>query len=67
MIYVRMPTPDEAKRLDLTAGRPIAEHIITGYDEDDRPARCVLNILPGNRHVIIYDRRGFPRPDSDPS
>lgn len=66
-IYVRMPTPDEAKRLDLTPGTPIAEHIITGYDQDNRPLRCVLNILPGNRHVIIYDRPGLPLPDSDPA
>ena len=64
-IYVRMPTPDEAKRLDLTPGTPVAEHIITGYDQDDRPVRSVLNILPGNRHVIIYERDGLAAPEDD--
>jgi DNA-binding GntR family transcriptional regulator len=65
-IFVRMPTPAEARRLDLTAGTPVAEHIITGYDPDDRPIRCVLNILPGNRHVIIYEREGFQAPQGNP-
>lgn len=64
-ITVRMPTPDEAKRLDLSPGTPVAEHIITGYDQDDRPVRCVLNVLPGNRHVIIYERDGLPSPESE--
>lgn len=43
----------------------VAEHIITGYDQDDRPVRCVLNVLPGNRHVIIYERDGLPSPESE--
>jgi DNA-binding GntR family transcriptional regulator len=59
-IFVRMPTPDETTRLDLAPGTPVAVHIITGYSRDDRPLRCVLNILPGDRHVIIYDRPGYP-------
>ncbi|HEY9412278.1 MAG TPA: GntR family transcriptional regulator [Jiangellaceae bacterium] len=61
-ILVRMPTPDEAQRLDLAPGTPIAQHIITGYDQDDRPVRCVMSILPGDRHVIIYERDGLPLP-----
>jgi GntR family transcriptional regulator len=64
-ILVRMPTPDEAARLDLAAGTPVASHIITGYGPDDRPLRVVLNVLPGDRHVIVYDRPGLPLPDSE--
>ena len=64
-IFVRMPTPGEAKRRDLAPGTPIAQHIITGYDQNDRPIRCVLNILPGDRHVIIYERGGLPTPEGD--
>lgn len=59
-IFVRMPTPDEVKRLDLAPGTPVAVHIITGYGPSGEPLRCVLNILPGDRHVIIYDRPGYP-------
>jgi DNA-binding GntR family transcriptional regulator len=62
-IYVRMPTPDEVKRLDLAPGTPVAVHVITGYGPADEPLRCVLNVLPGDRHVIIYDRPGYPIPD----
>jgi GntR family transcriptional regulator len=46
-ILVRMPTPDEAARLD------------------DCPLRVVLNILPGDRHVIVYDRPGLPLADNE--
>lgn len=58
-LFIRMPTPAEADRLDLAPGTPVAIHIITGYTAHDRPVRCVVNILPGDRHVIIYDRPGF--------
>jgi DNA-binding GntR family transcriptional regulator len=61
-IFVRMPTPDEVKRLDLAPGTPVATHVITGYGNNDEPLRCVLNVLPGDRHVIIYERPGFPLP-----
>jgi DNA-binding GntR family transcriptional regulator len=61
-IFVRMPTPEEAGRLDLAPGTPVAVHVVTGYGPDERPLRCVLNILPGDRHVVIYDRPGLPLP-----
>jgi GntR family transcriptional regulator len=54
--YVRMPRPDEAHRLDLGPGTPIALHICTGFDASGRPVRCTLNVLPGDRHVIVYER-----------
>jgi GntR family transcriptional regulator len=60
-IYVRMPTPDEARRLDLGPGTPVAYHIATGYTADDRAVRVVLNVLAGDRHVIVYERA---RPDA---
>lgn len=55
-IYVRAPKPEEVSRLDLAPGTPVALHICTGVTADDRPVRCVLNVLPGDRHVIIYER-----------
>jgi DNA-binding GntR family transcriptional regulator len=54
--YVRMPTPDEVRRLDLGPGTPVAYHIATGVTDEDMPVRVVLNVLPGDRHVIVYER-----------
>jgi|SRR5690606_1116340 len=60
--YIRMPTPDEARRLDVGPGTPVAYHVCTGYVEDGTPVRVVLNVLPGDRHVITYERS---RPETD--
>jgi GntR family transcriptional regulator len=60
--YVRMPTPDEVHRLSLGPGTPVAAHICTGLTDDGTPIRVVINVLPGDRHVIVYerDRTGVP-------
>jgi len=63
--YIRMPTPEEAERLDLLPGTPVARHICTGTTADDQPVRVVLNILPGDRHVIVYER-AKPYDDDEP-
>lgn len=63
-ITVRMPTPDETHRLALGPGTPVAVHICTGYTERDEPVRCVINILPGDRHVIVFER-AEPKPEPD--
>jgi DNA-binding GntR family transcriptional regulator len=55
-LYVRMPTPEEIHRLQLSPGTPVACHYVTGYDDQDRPTRCDMFVLPGDRHVIIYER-----------
>ncbi len=54
-ISVRMPTRQEAEVLALPAATPIAEHTRTGYDADGRPLRCMVTILPGDRHKILYE------------
>ncbi|MDQ1308214.1 MAG: GntR family transcriptional regulator [Actinomycetota bacterium] len=56
-IYVRMPRPIEVTRLQLGPGTPVAVHYLTGYTAQDRPVRVVENVLPGDRHVIVYERR----------
>jgi GntR family transcriptional regulator len=58
-IYVRMPTPDEMRRLELGPGTPVACHICTGLSPDGTPVRVVVNIMPGDRHVIVYERDGM--------
>ncbi|MFB6807631.1 GNAT family N-acetyltransferase [Streptomyces sp. NPDC056387] len=55
-LHVRMPTPEEADRLQLGPGTPVAVHLCTGFTEDGRPVRAVVNVLPGDRHVITYER-----------
>jgi DNA-binding GntR family transcriptional regulator len=64
--YVRMPTPDEALRLQLGLGTPVACHICTGITADDQPVRVAINVLPGDRHVIVYERAKPYEPDPDP-
>lgn len=54
-ITVRMPTRQEAELLALPAATPVAEHTRTGYDADGRPLRCMVTILPGDRHKILYE------------
>lgn len=61
-IYVRMPTPEEARRLGLAPGTPVAEHIVTTYAADGEPVQVTINVLPGDRHVIVYER--FKAPDA---
>jgi DNA-binding GntR family transcriptional regulator len=61
-IYIRMPEPDELERLDILPGTPVAVHVITGFDAADRPVRVVRNVLPGDRHVIMFERT---HPDLD--
>ncbi len=54
--YVRMPTPDEARRLSIGPGTPVAYHVLTGLTDDGQPVRVVLNVLPGDRHIIAFER-----------
>ncbi|WP_250030340.1 UTRA domain-containing protein [Paractinoplanes maris] len=60
-LYVRMPTPGETQRLQLGPGTPVTYHIVTGYAEEGRSVRVVLNLLPGDRHVIAFERLRLPK------
>jgi DNA-binding GntR family transcriptional regulator len=55
-IEARMPLPDEASRLDLGPGTPVAVHRHTGYTKDDKPVRHTVNVLIGSKHVILFER-----------
>ncbi|MDX3232534.1 GNAT family N-acetyltransferase [Streptomyces sp. ME19-01-6] len=55
-IQVRMPTPEESDRLQLGPGTPVAVHLCIGYTQDGKPVRAVVNVLPGDRHVIAFER-----------
>lgn len=55
-LHVRMPTPDQVHRLDLGPGTPVAYHIATGYTSEGKPVRTAISVLPGDRHIVSYER-----------
>lgn len=63
-VHIRMPTPDEVHRLHLGPGTPVAVHVATGFTADGKPVRVVVNVLPGDRHVLAWERE---RPDTEPT
>ncbi len=54
--YIRMPNPEEVRRLNLSTGTPVAIHYCTGYTKDEKVVRVDYFVIPGDRHVIVYDR-----------
>lgn len=54
-INIRMPSPDEADRLDIAGGTPVGQHARTGYGEDGTPVRHMTTIFPGDRHYLVYE------------
>jgi GntR family transcriptional regulator len=56
-VEARMPTPDEAGTLRLSAGVPVLLHTRAGYTADDRPVRVTVTIWPSDRWCLAYDVR----------
>src|ERR1700733_1755845 len=53
-IITRMPTPDEAERLEIPPGTPVAEHIRTGYTRTNQAVRVMVSIIPGDTLILEY-------------
>jgi DNA-binding GntR family transcriptional regulator len=53
-IQVRPPTKDEADKLGLPKGTAVAEVTRTGYDKEGVALRCMVTVVPGDRHILIY-------------
>lgn len=53
-IITRMPTQEEAQRLELTAGTPVAEHIRTGFTAEHKAVRVMVSVLPGDKLILQY-------------
>lgn len=53
--YLRMPTPDEVQRLNLGPGVPVAEHLSTTFDAPGNAVQVTVNVIPGDRHVIVFE------------
>ena len=53
-IIVRMPTIEEAERLEIASGTPVAEHVRTGYTRTDVAVRVMISIIPGDTLILEY-------------
>lgn len=54
-ITFRMPSADEATKLHISAGTPIGRLLRTSFDQNDQAIEIYVVILPGDRHVLLYD------------
>lgn len=54
-IICRMPTEDEQAALRLFAGTPVHRLLRITFDQNERPVEVYVVILPGDRHVLLYD------------
>lgn len=54
-VYTRMPTPDEARALHLSAGTPVFHVVRTVLTDDDRPVEVDVMVLGGDRNRLEYD------------
>ena len=53
-LTTRMPTPAEARRLQLAAGVPVMVYIRTTFTKD-RAARMTATVFAGDRNRITYE------------
>ncbi|HEX5542130.1 MAG TPA: GntR family transcriptional regulator [Micromonospora sp.] len=53
-ILARMPSPDEARKLSVSAGVPILVYFRTAYTRQ-RPVRLTLTLFAGDRNRIMYE------------
>lgn len=51
----RMPTSSEATVLQLAPGTPVGRLVRTSFDQDDVQIEVYVVILPGDKHVLLYD------------
>jgi GntR family transcriptional regulator len=53
-ITTRMPTPEEARTLDLGTGVPVLVYVRTAYTKD-RPVRLSETVFAGDRNRLVYE------------
>ena len=53
-LEMRMPTPDEAERLDIPPGVPVLVQYRTGYTTE-MPVKLTITIWPGDRTMLVYE------------
>jgi len=54
-VSARMPTPEEARVLNLGPGVPVFRLIRTAYDTEDRPVEVCDTIMASDAYLLAYD------------
>jgi GntR family transcriptional regulator len=54
-IYLRMPTPAEAAKLQLGRGVPVVKLLRTTYSTENMPVEVADQVLAGDRYVLSYE------------
>jgi GntR family transcriptional regulator len=54
-IAFRMPTSEEATQLYLNPSTPVARLVRISFDQHDKPIEVYIVILPGDKHILLYD------------
>jgi GntR family transcriptional regulator len=54
-IGARMPLPDEARSLNISAVTPLVVHSRTGYDRKGRPLRFMQSLMAADRVRLTYE------------
>jgi GntR family transcriptional regulator len=54
-VTARMPTPEEARLLNLGPGVPVFRLVRTAYDTDDRPVEVCDTIMATDAYLLAYD------------
>jgi GntR family transcriptional regulator len=58
-LTVRMPTPEEARSLEINSGVALIVYLRTAYTKD-RPVRLTRTFFPGDRNRIMYELGTLP-------
>jgi GntR family transcriptional regulator len=58
LLRTRMPTPDEARLLELEPGVPVARMLHIDYDPDGRTLQVADDLYAGDRHEFAFEWEG---------
>jgi GntR family transcriptional regulator len=54
-VATRMPTPEEARFLRLTAPEPVFKLFRTAFDEEGTPVEVCEHVMAGDRWLLAYE------------
>ena len=55
LLRTRMPSPDEARMLELDAGVPVARMLHIDYDPEGRTLQVADDLYAGDRHEFVFE------------
>ena len=65
LLRSRMPTPDEARLLELDPGVPVVRMLHIDYDPDGRTLQVADDLYAGDRHEFAFEWAEPDGPDAD--